>query len=229
VGATEIRICNRSVERAVALARDLEASARPWEELEDCLAWADIAITSTAAPEPVIGSRLLAGVVRARRYRPLFLIDIAVPRDVEPEAAKLNNVYVYDLDSLNEALAENLAERARAAQGAESLIQREVASFLSWKQGLVAVPTIRDLREHFVRAARSQEADLLAALPSLDERGRAQVRAAMDTLVNRLLHAPLTALRRAGAEGNGVELLSATRRLFELGPSTPRADERDEK
>jgi len=228
VGATDMQICNRNPERAAFLARDLEATARPWAELEACLTWADIALTSTAATEPVIGTELLARVVRARRYRPLFLIDIAVPRDVEPDAAKLSNVYVYDLDALNEALAENLAQRAREAQGAEKLIQHEVNSFVSWKDGLVAVPTIRDLREHFTQAARSQEANLLSALPSLDERGRAQVRAAMDGLVNRLLHAPLTALRRAGASGNGVELLSAARRLFELG-RTPEADKHEDK
>jgi glutamyl-tRNA reductase len=227
VGATEIRICNRSLDRAFALARDLDAQARPWEDLEECLGWADVALSSTGSPEPVIRADLMSRVVRARRYRPFFLIDIAVPRDIEATVADLSNVYVYDLDALNQALAENLARRAREAQGAEALIGSEVDAFLAWKGGLLAVPTIRALVERFTGTARAEEADLLAALPSLSERDRARVRAALDALVHKLLHAPLTALRRAGAEGDGVELVSAARRLFELrdapSPANPPA------
>ena len=222
VGATQMRLCNRTPERAAELARELDAQARPWEDLEDCLVWADVAISSTSSPEPVIRADAMSRVVRARRYRPLFLIDIAVPRDVEEAVAELSNVYVYDLDALHAALAENLAHRAREAQGAEALIREEVEAFLSWKNGLLAVPTIRALVERFTQTARAEEADLLSSLPSLGERERTRVRASMDALIHKLLHAPLCALRRAGSEGDGVEMVSAARRLFELGAdSTP--------
>jgi glutamyl-tRNA reductase len=216
LGATHIRICNRSPERAEALARDLDAQPRRWDDLEDCLVWADVCISSTSAPEPVIRTEGVSRVVRARRYRPLFLIDIAVPRDVEESVGRLSNVYLYDLDALQAALAENLAQRAREAQGAEALIREEVDAFVAWKGGLQAVPTIRALVERFTHVARAEEADLLSSLPSLGDKDRARVRATMDALVHKLLHSPLTALRRAGAEGDGVELVSATRRLFSL-------------
>ena len=227
VGAGEIQICNRSRERALNLARELEAQARRWEDLEECLAWADVAISSTGSPEPVIDPPLMARVLRARRYRPLFLIDIAVPRDVAPAVGKLDNVYVYDLDALEHALAENLAQRAREAQGAEALIREEVFAFQAWQSGLAAVPTIRDLVDRFNRAAHAQQTELISSLPGLTERERAHVRAALDTLVGRLLHAPLTALRRAGAEDNGMDLIRAARRLFDLGGGAAAADSPD--
>lgn len=211
---SELWIVNRSMERAITLARDLRAVPRAWEDLEATLIAADIVLTATGSPAPIIDPAIAARVVRARHFRPLVVIDIAMPRDVDPRVGDLENVYLFDLDALQSALAHNLAERGREAQDAETLIESETTAFLAWLRSQASVPTIKELRDHFTRIARAEEQRLLSQLPQLGEGERRQIRLTLDALVNKLLHAPLAALKSDPGEPAG--LVDAARRLFDL-------------
>lgn len=215
-GAAEILVTNRSPERAEELARKVDGQARPFAELEQLLGLADIVISSTGSRDPVIGRDLMKRVVKARRHRPIFLIDIAVPRDVEPEVAKLDGVYLFDIDDLERVVAENLKERHKEADAAERIVEAEAAQFLAWLRAQGVVPTIKELRERFGQVARGEVERTLASIGGqLDERGQKSVRAMADAIVNKLLHTPLTTLKQGDAE-EAEALVAATRRLFAL-------------
>lgn len=220
-GAEDLIVTNRSPERAEELARRAGGVARPFEELERLLLIADIVISSTGSREPIIGFPTMKRVVKARRHRPLFLIDIAVPRDVEAQVAKLDGVYLFDIDDLERVVAENLEERRAEADAAERIVEAEAAQFLAWWRSQGVVPTIKDLRERFTQVARAEVERTLGSLGrELDPRHEQAIRRLADSIVAKLLHTPLMALK--AGEGEETEaLVAATRRLFAL----PDADE----
>jgi glutamyl-tRNA reductase len=146
---TNLHVINRSEERAQALAKACDGRAVPYERLVTELADADVVIASTASPNFILTPTLMKGVVRTRRHRPLFIIDIAVPRDVDPRVGNMDNVFVYDVDDLQQVAEENLAVRAREASLAERIVEDEVQSFLSWRRSLELAPTIVALRKRF--------------------------------------------------------------------------------
>src|SRR5207247_2315502 len=146
-GAFPIYVANRTWQRAQEMARALSGAAVPFAELEVALAGVDIVITSTGAPEPIVTRAMVQRVMHGRRARPLFFIDIAVPRDVEGSANTLDNVYCYDIDDLKQVVEANLRERLREAQRAEVLVEREVAKFLARQGDVEVIPTIVSLRE----------------------------------------------------------------------------------
>src|SRR6185503_19308760 len=146
-GAFPIYVTNRTASRAQQMARALSGTAVPFDELGEALASVDIVISSTGAPEPVISREMVQRVVHGRRNRPLFFIDIAVPRDVEATVDTLDDVYCYDIDDLKQVVDANIRERAREAQRAESLVEREVAKFRARLADVEVVPTIVSLRE----------------------------------------------------------------------------------
>ncbi|MEK6606973.1 MAG: glutamyl-tRNA reductase [Myxococcota bacterium] len=217
----ELLVVNRSFERAVALAAEMNGRPRAWDELPDCLLAADIVITATGSPKPILEPDAIARAVRARRFRPLVLIDIAVPRDVDPRVGDIENVYLFDMDALEKALARSLTERARHARDAEKLVDGEVARFIEWAAAQTAVPTIKDLREYFMRVARAEEERLLHDLPALGAEERRKIRLALDAIVGKLLHAPLTALKDGEAQAP-PDLAGAARRLFALEAASAR-------
>ena len=145
-GAFPIYVTNRTWARAQDLARALSGTAVPWDELPTALGSVDIVVTSTGAPEPVITRALVTRVTHGRRGRPLFFIDIAVPRDVEAGVDELDDVYRYDIDDLKQVVDANLRERAREAQRAEALVEREVGKFLARQGDIEVIPTIVSLR-----------------------------------------------------------------------------------
>jgi len=215
-------VVNRSPERAQRLAEDLNVESAPYEQLTSELSKADVVITSTASPRFVITRDLMKDVMRARRRRPLFLIDIAVPRDVDPRAGDLDNVFLYDVDDLSEVAGMNLAARKRAADQAESIVRQETASFEQWRRSLSLAPTIKGLRERFLRIAK---AELERTTPRLElsDKDEKTLEAMVNAIVNKLLHRPLSELK-SGAEGPDADaLIDATRRLFDLeeGRSLP--------
>src|SRR5262249_3811836 len=124
-GAAEVLVVNRTHERALELAREVDGKARPWDDLEGLLAVVDVAITSTGASEPILSAARMAQVVKRRKHRPLFLIDIAVPRDVDAQAAKLEGVFLYDVDDLERVVADNLAARRKEAEAADRIGSEE--------------------------------------------------------------------------------------------------------
>jgi glutamyl-tRNA reductase len=220
-----LHVINRSEERAQALANSCGGRAVPYERLTIELAEADVVIASTASPKFILTPELMKGVVRTRRHRPLFIIDIAVPRDVDPRVGNMDNVFVYDVDDLQQVAEENLAVRAREAGQAERIIEEEVESFLSWRRSLELAPTIVALRKRFGQVADDELKRALGRIDSLGESDRAVLEAMSRSLVNKLLHQPMTQLKAGAGAPDGAQLIDAVRRLFALSEDEPGANE----
>jgi glutamyl-tRNA reductase len=215
-GVTSVFIANRTSERAVLLAQALQAKAIPWEAFPEHLACADIVISSTSAPHPIIEPAMVREALRARRSRPMFFIDIAVPRDIDPAVNTLENVFLYDIDDLHNVVQENRRERQQEALAAEALVWQEVQQFQQWLAVRDAVPTIVALRQH-AEAIRLQELEkALHKLEPLDERQRRVLEALTCSIVNKLLHAPTVYLKRASPEGQVRDAVHVVRHLFNL-------------
>jgi glutamyl-tRNA reductase len=213
-GVNRMVIANRTLSRAQALAAELKAQAVGLEDLDQELAQADIVITCTASPEPLITKSAAEAAIRARRRRPIFMVDLAVPRDIDPRVADLEDVYLFSIDDLQQLIDENRLQREAAAGGARLLINEEVARFLTDSRVHDAGPAIRALRRQAdeIRAQTLEQARrLLAAGKSADE--------VMDylanTLTNRLLHSPTQALRHAAELADSALAEAVTRLLTE--------------
>src|SRR5262245_7206714 len=227
-GAQRIVVTNRSPEKADALADEIDGTARPWAELDALLAEADVVISSTGAREPVLTRALFKKVTKARRWRPMIVIDIAVPRDAEPAINQLDGVYLYDIDDLEKVVASNLAERAKAAEHAARIVEHEAGQFERWLRTQGVVPTIRALRERFAQVADAELQKTLDAL-SRREHTPVQQREAIQRLVtlvvNKLLHQPTTALREATTPDEAALRAEVLCGLFGLEPDTAEARE----
>ena len=216
-GAFPIYVANRTWARAQDLARSLSGTAVPWDELPTALAAVDIVVTSTGAPDPVITRAAVTRVMHGRRGRPLFFIDIAVPRDVESGVDGLDDVYRYDVDDLKQVVDANLRERAREAQRAETLVEREVGKFMARQGDTEVIPTIVSLRARLEEIRLGEVKKTLARLPDVSPETRAAIEALSSAMVSKILHAPITKLRessRAGASRSWQELVHE---LFGLG------------
>jgi glutamyl-tRNA reductase len=167
----------------------------------------------------VLTVEMLRQVQRARRGRPLFLLDIAVPRDVEPEAGSLDGVYLADIDDLQKVAAEHRDERKSEADGAEAIVAQELDRFLKAWRGRQLGPTVTALRAHVLGVAQAEAARVLAANPGLGERERKLLSDMAESLAKKLLHAPQMALRNDDADG--VPLVVAVQRLFALEVAAP--------
>lgn len=215
-------VLNRSHERAIELAAACGGEPRAMGELDSELALADIAIASTSSDRFIITPEGMRSVIKARKYRQLFFIDIAVPRNVDPRVGEMENVFLYDVDDLQKVAQENVAARKREAEAAEDIVEREVHEFESWRRSLDLKPLIVGLRQH-VRGVLA--AELERTLPRLDGDG-AKNRAALDKMLdaatNKLLHHPLTELKKAAEGGDGA-VLDAVRKLFPVEPPPPAA------
>jgi glutamyl-tRNA reductase len=219
-GAFPIYVVNRTWSRAQDLARALSGTAVPFAELDVALGSVDIVVASTGSPEPVIRRDLVQRVMHGRRGRPLFFIDIAVPRDVEEAVETLDDVYCYDIDDLKQVVDANLRERAREAQRAEALVEREVAKFAARLRDVEVIPTIVSLRERLegIRVAELRRA--LARVPDASDATREAMEALSSSIVNKILHAPVTKLRESGRAGVGRSWTTLVQELFGLGRGT---------
>jgi len=218
-GTLPVFVANRTAGRAQALARDLAGTAVPFEELVSVMGQVDIVITSTAAREIIVTAAEVARVLPGRRGRPLFFIDISVPRNVDPAVNDLENVFVYDVDDLRSVVEANLRERKRQAQQAESLVEREVAKFADRLRSLEVVPTIVSLREKLEEIRRAELDRTLARLPAADEVTRQALEALSQGIVNKILHAPTVKLRDSSKAGHGHRWIEVISELFGLGKS----------
>ncbi len=217
-GARELRICNRSFERAAALAGAMHASASPWEELEQELVQADVVVASTASRDPVVTRDMVKRAMKARKGRTLFFVDIAVPRNVEPAVHGIDNVYVYNVDDLEQQVSRGLEARRSELAAAEKIVADEVALFLAWTRGLEVQPTVVAMRAK-ARAVLVGELErsLAGRLRHLGETDRAALTQMLDAALGKLLHAPTTRLKARAAEGDDAgELAAAMRFLFDL-------------
>ncbi len=215
-GVKGLLVANRNPERARALAERLGGVPRSLDELPDLLVQADIVITSTGARGYLIDRKRLKPVLKARKYRSIFIIDIAVPRNVDPAINQLDNVYIYDVDDLQHIAGENLADRRREAEAAEALVDGEATRFVREIASQVATPTIVALRERAEALKKEELAKALARMEGLDARHQKTVEILAERLVNKLLHDVLTEVKRGATEPDGDALLALTRRLFRL-------------
>ncbi len=207
-------VANRTVERAQHLAKEFQAEAITLSDIPDALVQADIIISSTASPLPILGKGAVERALKKRKRRPFFMVDIAVPRDIEPEVGKLSDVYLYTVDDLHGVIEENMRNRQEAAKQAEELVITQVKAFQGWLNSQDAVHTIRDYRQH----AHSVAAQVAIQAKRLSQQGKSPEEAIdylARTLTNKLIHAPTKAMNCAAQEGRG-ELLEAARELFAL-------------
>jgi glutamyl-tRNA reductase len=209
-----VTIVNRTLARAETLASDLGISARPLEALPDVIATTDLVVTATTAPHPVLGLEAVQHAMARRPDRPLLIIDLAVPRDVDPEVASVPGVTLHSIDAIQTVVDRTLATRAGEVPRVDAIVDEEVAKYEAWRRGFDAAPVVRDLRDHFERV-RSEEVDRQLTNVSAEERARAE--RLTKALVNRLLHLPTVRLKDADpASDEGVGRLRAARELFAL-------------
>jgi glutamyl-tRNA reductase len=213
-GIGRIIVANRTVEKAHTLAAQFKGYAIALTELGSHLAEADIVISSTASPLPVLGKGTVERALRERKHRPIFMVDIAVPRDIEPEVAELSDIYLYSVDDLQEVIQENLRSRQEAARQAEEIIEQHVDEYMGWLRSLNAVELIQDYRCH---AEKLRDEVLEKALQQLNKGKSAQeaMQFLARTLTNKLLHTPSSQLRQAGFNGQ-LELLEAANTIFQI-------------
>ncbi|MHB8765609.1 MAG: glutamyl-tRNA reductase [Deferrisomatales bacterium] len=216
-GVTDFRVTNRTLARAEGLAEKFGGRAVPFEEFRYQLQEVDIVLSSTGAPHFVLGIDDLKAAMKARKQRPMFLIDIAVPRDVDPRANDLPNVYLYDVDDLQGVVEANKKERGKEAEKAEEIVQAEVASFLVWLKTLEVTPTIRALRERFDGIRRAELDKTLKAFgEGLTDKQKRSLDAMGQAIVNKILHEPTVYLKRLADEPELELSVDAVRRLFGL-------------
>ncbi len=206
-----LRVVNRSIEKAQRLAADCNGKAVSIEQLASELVATDVVITSTSSPKYVLDAKLMKDVVRTRRRRPLFLIDIAVPRDVDPRVGQMPNVFLYDVDDLQRVADENIAHRQKAATAAERIVDIELAEFEAWRRSLDLTPTIVGLRERFGEVVRAELERARGKLGDLTPAQQAVLDKTANALVNKLLHTPLSSLKQGDPA-----LIAAVRTLFDL-------------
>jgi len=215
-GVGTVWVANRTAAAAEALAESLGGRPIGLDRMEPALAEVDIVIAQTGASEPVLRRATVERAMKERRGRPLFLIDIAVPRDIEAGCGAVYNVFLYDIDDLGRVVAGNRERRAAEAERALEIVNEEVARFTRWFEGLDAVPTVVALRERFEAVRRDETEHTLAKLAHLSERDKKLVEQFGTTLVNKLLHGPTAQLRHLGGGERSVALASAVRYLFRL-------------
>ena len=197
---TKMIVANRTVERAEELAKKFNATAITLGEIPDRLIEADIIISSTASPLPILGKGAVESALKLRKHRPLFMVDLAVPRDIEPEVAKLNDVYLYTVDDLHEVIDENRKSRQAAALQAEEIISAQVEHFMGWLRSLDAVDAIRAFREH-AEAIRSDALSTAQRQLATGKDPQIVMAELARSLTNKLIHAPSVHMKHAAYHG----------------------------
>jgi glutamyl-tRNA reductase len=220
-GVSTIFVANRHADRALALAERFGGRVASLQELPDRLQEADIVVSSTASPHALIEADELAVVMVARGHRPLLLIDIAVPRDVEHACAEIEGVTVYDIDDLQRVVARNLEVRAGERSAAEAIVEQELQRFATWMGQLDVSPTIAALREHGQAIVERVLAENAGRWEGLSPRDEARVEAVARAVMQRLLHEPTIRLKSAGEDGATHGHQQVVRELFGLDASAP--------
>jgi glutamyl-tRNA reductase len=216
-GIQHVTIVSRTMAHAARTAEAIGASAAPWDEMDGILGASDIVITATGAGSPILTKAHVEAVMRPRRNRPLFIIDIALPRDIEAAAGEIEQVFLYNLDDLQATIRENLARRASEVSRAESIVGEEVEKFAGWLRSRGAIPTVVALRQRFEAIRRAELDRLNFKLSTLSPDARARVDEITHLIVEKLLLTPteqLKAVTDADTVGAYAEALT---RLFGLG------------
>lgn len=215
-GVNEVIVVNRTYERAKDLADKFNGTAATFHELSSALIKADIVISSTGAEGYVVTKKDIQEISKKRNHRPLFMIDIAVPRDLDPAINDLDNVFLYDIDDLEGIVEANLQERAREAEKIGFMIGEEMASFKSWLNTLGVVPLITALREKSLKIQDEAVRNIENKLPHLTEKELRIIRKYSKTIVNQMLHDPLVRMKEMAAQSNGDEANELFVKIFAL-------------
>lgn len=215
-GVHDITVVNRDPDRAAELARRWQGRTLPWHRLLEALAGADLVISTTAAPEPVVSLATFEQIEPRRAGRPLFILDLAVPRDFDPAIGDRPAVYLYSIDDLRDVCQRNARERDRELPAAMRIVEQETTRFLADLQHRLTGPVIRQLKEGWEKPKEEELRRLFNKLPQLDDHAREEIRHAFDRLLNKLLHPPLESLRDESRRGFPNALVEALARLFQL-------------
>ncbi len=216
-GAKKIYVGNRTFERAVVMAKKFNGEAIPFEQLYDTVDLADIVISSTGAPHTIFRKEHGEKFLSRRRNRPMFFIDIAVPRDVDPEMNKLDGMFVYDIDDLQQVVGSHISDRRLEADRAATIVEDEVEKFLARLQTLDVVPTIVSLQEHLETVRQAEIDRLRGRLGSLTPEQEMAVDALTKGIINKIMHTPITTLKSAARESSeATTVIDLVRKLFNL-------------
>jgi len=215
-GVKTVYVASRTYERAAALAKSLNGCALDFESFKEEMYRADIIITSTAAPTFIVNEEMISAAIQKRKNKPIFLIDIAVPRDIAPEVNELENVYLYDIDDLQNVVNANMEERQKEAESAMEIINQEVTKFNYWFSTLDAIPTIVEMRNR-AEDMRAFEVDkTLKNMEHLSSENKEAINQLTKSLVNKILHKPTINLKKKTQSHDGHIYLKAIRDLFHL-------------
>jgi glutamyl-tRNA reductase len=224
-GAEIAVVANRSSSRAVDLARRVGGRAAALAQVEEELAAVDVVVSATSSEQIILGREQVAGALGGRRGVPLFLIDIAVPRDLDPAIDELEDCYLYDIDDLQEVVEASLAARRQEGEAAEAIAEQEARKFGSWLSSLDVVPAITQLRARAEEIRRAELARAQGRLGRMSAADRNAVESLTSQIVNKLLHLPTVRMKEAAAGADGAVYADAVRRLFDLDPGVERADD----
>jgi glutamyl-tRNA reductase len=215
-GVRSILVANRSHERAVALAEQFHGKAVTFDAFHREMVEADIVISSTSAPHVILRKEDMQAIILERRHRPIFLIDIANPRDIDPGCNEVDNVYLYNIDDLQSVVSTNLKEREREAERAEVIVEREVGLFQGWLRGLDVVPTIVSLRNRVEEIRTAELHKAMSRMGDLTPEQREAITALTTSMINKILHQPMSELKRRAVHQDGHVYSAVLRRLFGL-------------
>lgn len=215
-GAADVAIINRSADRAADLAQRTGGRTLPWDALPQALGAADVVVSTTGAEEPIMTLSRFTAIEAARSQRPLFILDLAVPRDFEPAIGDRPEVYLYSIDDLRQVCDRNRADRDKELPRARKIIEEETGRFMADWHHRTTGPVLQQLRRDWEGLKEDELRRLLNKLPQLDERGRDEIRQSFNRLLNKLLHPPMESLRDESRHGIPRALLDALAKLFQL-------------
>ena len=215
-GVRGVLVANRTFERGEKLAAEFDGRAVIFEDLFDHLHKADIVLSSTGAPQHIIQPKQVGDVMRRRKQKPMFFIDIAIPRDIDPAVNDVENVYLFTVDDLQEVVAANLQQRAEEAGKAEEIVNQEIGQYFKWLSSLEVTPAIVALRARFDEIRRAELEKTVAGWKDLTPEGQKRLEALTNAIMNKLLHPPTSLLKQAGQGGRTDLYVDALRALFDL-------------
>ena len=215
-GAEHIIVANRTLAQAVQLAEKFHGEAVSLDSLSDKLIEADIVISSTDAPDYIVTADLIRKINHQRKNRLLFLIDIAVPRDIDPAADSIGNVYLYNIDNLQDIVDENMNIRKREAIKAEAIVEEEITRYADWLKELEAVPTIVSLRTKAEEITRAEMEKATGWMEKVDKEEREKIEILVNSIVNKILHTPVSVLKEESSEVGSTDIVATVRQIFRL-------------
>jgi glutamyl-tRNA reductase len=215
-GAESIIVANRTLAQAGLLAEKFHGEAVSLDSLDAKLIEADIVISSTGAPGFIVTADILKSIHHRRKNRLLFLIDIAMPRDIEPAASSLENVYLYNIDDLQDIVDENMNVRRKEAVRAEMIVEEEVTRYINWQKELESVPTIISLRSKTEEIIKAEMEKAAGWMQNFNKEDQERIDNLVNSIVNKVLHSPVAVLKEESSEFNSRDIVAAVRRLFRL-------------